>query len=128
LLGFSAGIVISVALAWLLYRGALRFDLGKFFKITGILLVFVAAGVLGYGLHDLQEGGFLPGLATLAFDASGVLPETSWYGTLLKGIFNISPRTSVLEGVVWVLYVGIVLTLFLLPGRTRAASTTSASA
>jgi high-affinity iron transporter len=59
LLGFAAGIVISVALAWLLYRGALRFDLGKFFKITGVLLVFVAAGVLGYGLHDLQ-GGKLP--------------------------------------------------------------------
>lgn len=119
LLGFAIGIVLSVALAWLLYRGALRFDLGKFFKITGILLVLVAAGVLGYGLHDLQEGSFLPGLSTLAFDASGVLPETSWYGTLLKGIFNYSQQTTVLQAVAWVAYVAIVLPLFLRPARSK---------
>jgi high-affinity iron transporter len=123
LLGFSIGIVISIALAWLLYRGALRFDLGKFFKITGILLVFVAAGVLGYGLHDLQEGNFLPGLSSLAFDASGVLPETTWYGTLLKGIFNYSQQTTVLQAVAWVAYVAIVLPLFLRPARSKNPST-----
>ncbi|MEA5360875.1 iron uptake transporter permease EfeU [Amycolatopsis sp., V23-08] len=119
LLGFSIGIVVSIALAWLLYRGALRFDLGKFFKITGILLVFVAAGVLGYGLHDLQEGGFLPGLSTLAFDASGVLPETTWYGTLLKGVFNYSQQTTVLQAIAWLAYVAIVLPLFLRPARSK---------
>lgn len=128
LLGFTAGILIAVALAWLLYRGALRFDLGKFFKITGVLLVFVAAGVLGYGLHDLQEGAFLPGLSTLAFDASGVLPETSWYGTLLKGVFNYSQQTTALQAIAWVAYVAVVLPLFLRPTRPRDHATTAASA
>ncbi|MEU4674430.1 iron uptake transporter permease EfeU [Amycolatopsis sp. NPDC023774] len=126
LLGFTAGIVIAVALAWLLYRGALRFDLGKFFKVTGVLLVFVAAGVLGYGLHDLQEGAFLPGLTTLAFDASAVVPETSWYGALLKGIFNYSQQTTVLQAIAWVAYVAIVLPLFLRPARDKSATTTTA--
>ncbi|MEW2503859.1 iron uptake transporter permease EfeU [Amycolatopsis sp. NPDC047767] len=123
LLGFTAGIVIAVALAWLLYRGALRFDLGKFFKVTGVLLVFVAAGVLGYGLHDLQEGAFLPGLSTLAFDASAVVPETSWYGALLKGIFNYSQQTTVLQAIAWVAYVAIVLPLFLRPARDKSRTT-----
>lgn len=127
LLGFTIGILIAVALAWLLYRGALRFDLGKFFKITGVLLVFVAAGVLGYGLHDLQEGGFLPGLSTLAFDASGVLPETSWYGTLLKGIFNYSQQTTLLQAIAWVAYVAIVLPLFLRPARAGATPSLAAA-
>ncbi|WIV59209.1 iron uptake transporter permease EfeU [Amycolatopsis nalaikhensis] len=127
LLGFTAGILIAVALAWLLYRGALRFDLGKFFKITGMLLVFVAAGVLGYGLHDLQEGAFLPGLSTLAFDASGVLPETSWYGTLLKGIFNYSQQTTALQAIAWVAYVAVVLPLFLRPTRSRDHAAAAAS-
>ncbi|MBK1783252.1 iron uptake transporter permease EfeU [Prauserella cavernicola] len=120
LLGFAIGIAIAVVLAYLLYRGAIRFDLGRFFTVTGVLLVFVAAGVLGYGLHDLQEAAFLPGLDVLAFDASGVLPEDSWYGALLKGIFNYSQQTTVLQAVAWALYVGIVLPLFLRPAKKTA--------
>ncbi|WP_435581495.1 iron uptake transporter permease EfeU [Amycolatopsis thermoflava] len=113
LIGFAVGIAIAVAIAYGLYRGAIRFDLGKFFTITGVLLVFVAAGVLGYGLHDLQEAGFLPGLHTLAFDASTAIPETSWYGALLKGVFNYSQQTTVLQAIAWSAYVVIVLPLFL---------------
>ncbi|WP_181770371.1 iron uptake transporter permease EfeU [Amycolatopsis pittospori] len=127
LIGFTAGILVAVALAYLLYRGAVRFDLGKFFTITGVLLVFVAAGVLGYGLHDLQEAAFLPGLNTLAFDASAVLPETSWYGALLKGIFNYSQQTTVLQAVAWVAYVAIVLPLFLRPKNKATADPAAAA-
>ncbi|MER7857862.1 iron uptake transporter permease EfeU [Amycolatopsis japonica] len=126
LIGFSAGILVAVVLAYLIYRGAVRFDLGKFFTITGVLLVFVAAGVLGYGLHDLQEAAFLPGLTTLAFDASAVLPEDSWYGALLKGIFNYSQQTTVLQAVAWVAYVAIVLPLFLRPKKKATAPAAAA--
>jgi high-affinity iron transporter len=117
LLGFVSGILAAVILGYLLYRGAVRLNLSKFFKITGILLVVVAAGVLAYGLHDLQEGRFLPGLRTLAFDLSGPIPEDSWYGTLLKGIFNYSQQTTVLQAIAWVGYVAVVLTLFLWPRK-----------
>jgi high-affinity iron transporter len=120
LIGFVVGIGIAVALAWLLYAGAIRFDLGKFFTWTGALLVFVAAGVLAYGLHDLQEAAILPGLNTLAFDLSTTVPEASWYGALIKGIFNYSQRTTVLQAVAWVAYVVIVLPLFLIRPRVRA--------
>lgn len=113
LIGFAIGIVAAVVIAWLLYRGAVQFDLGKFFMITGVLLVVVAAGVLGYALHDLQEAAFLPGLNTLAFDASSTIPEDSWYGALLKGIFNYSQQTTVLQAIAWVAYIVIVLPLFL---------------
>ncbi|MEO8827794.1 FTR1 family protein, partial [Lapillicoccus sp.] len=99
----------------LIYRGAVKINLMKFFRYTGILLVVVAGGILAYGLHDLQEAGFLPGLNNLAFDVRGVIPPDSWYGVLLKGIFNFSPNTTWLQAVAWVLYVGIVLTLFLRP-------------
>ncbi|GAA1028916.1 MULTISPECIES: iron uptake transporter permease EfeU [Amycolatopsis] len=131
LVGFVIGIAAAIVLAYLLYRGAVRFNLAKFFTITGVLLVFVAAGVLGYGLHDLQEAGFIPGLTTLAFDASSTLPETSWYGALLKGIFNYSQQTTVLQAIAWVVYVAIVLPLFLKPARktkTEAASAAPAAA
>ncbi|RLK53763.1 high-affinity iron transporter [Actinokineospora cianjurensis] len=120
LVGFLIGIAVAVAIGWALYRGALRINLSRFFTWTGILLVFVAAGVLGYGLHDLQEAGVLPGLNTLAFDLSGPMPEDSWYGALLKGIFNYSARTSVVQAVAWVAYVAVTLTAFLWPARKVA--------
>src|SRR3954447_3404942 len=128
LIGFLSGIAVAVVLAYLIYRGAVKLNLGKFFTVTGVLLVFVAAGILAYGVHDLQEAGILPGLNTLAFDVSGAVPADSWYGTLLKGVFNFSPQTTVAEAVVWVLYVAIVLTLFLRrPRRTTPEPAAAAS-
>jgi high-affinity iron transporter len=115
LTGFVIGIAVAVILGWLIYRGAIRFNLTRFFTITGVLLIFVAAGILGYGLHDLQEGRVLPGLKTLAFDLSGPMPEDSWYGAVLKGFFNYSAQTTVLQAVAWVAYVGVALTVFLWP-------------
>jgi high-affinity iron transporter len=125
LLGFSVGIVTAALLGILIYRGAIRVNLGKFFTVTGVLLIFVAAGILGYGLHDLQEGAALPGLHTLAFDLSGPLPEDSWYGALLKGFFNYSAQTTVLQAIAWVAYVALALTAFLWPRKATAPAPTA---
>lgn len=113
LLGAGLGILTAVALAWLMYRGAVRLDLRRFFAWTGLFLVLVAAGVLAYGVHDLQEAGILPGLNDLAFDVSAAVPPSSWYGTLLKGVLNFTPATTWLQLVAWVAYVVPVLTVFI---------------
>ena len=126
LIGFLLGIAVAILLAYLLYRGAVRINLGRFFTVTGFFLIFVAAGILAYGVHDLQEAAILPGLNTLAFDVSDAVPADSWYGTLLKGVFNFSPQTTVLEAVVWTAYVAVVLPLFLRPAR-RAVATAPAT-
>jgi high-affinity iron transporter len=125
MLGWIIGLAGAVLLGIAIYKGAVKINLGKFFRYTGILLIVVAAGILAYGIHDLQEAGVLPGLNNLAFDVSAAIPPDSWYGTLLKGIFNFSPNTTWLQAVAWVLYVGVVLTLFLRP--VRVPSTPSSS-
>lgn len=119
LLGAFVGLAVAVLLGYLLYRGAVRIDLGRFFAWTGGFLVIVAAGVLSYGLHDLQEAGILPGLHTLAYDVSGVIDPNGVLGTLLKGIFNFSPAATVLEASAWWAYVLVVGALF--ARRLRAA-------
>lgn len=124
LIGFLIGLTAAVVLGWLMYQGAIRINLSKFFRVTGVLLVLVAGGILAYGIHDLQEARVLPGLNTLAFDVSATVPADSWYGTLLKGIFNFSPQTTVLEAITWLAYVSIVLTLFLWP-RGKPATVAS---
>jgi len=121
LVGLVAGLAGAVVLGYLIYRGAIRINLTRFFTVTGVLLVLVAAGILGYGVHDLQEAGVLPGLNALAFDVSEQVSAGSWYGALLKGIFNFSAQTTVLQAVVWIGYAAIVLALFLAPQRVCAA-------
>jgi high-affinity iron transporter len=125
--GFSLGVASAVVLGWLLYKRTVRLNLGRFFTWTGAGLAVVAAGVLAYGVHDLQEARWLPGLTTLAFDVSAQVPPGSWYGTLLKGIFNFSPQTTVLEALVYVAYVVPVLFLFLRPARQRQVAPATVS-
>ncbi|GAA3807109.1 iron uptake transporter permease EfeU [Nocardioides panacisoli] len=119
------GILIAVAIAYALYRGAVAINLQQFFTWTGAFLIVVAAGVMSYGVHDLQEAGILPGLHSLAFDVSGTISLDSWYGTLLKGVFNFSPATSKLEAAAWLLYIVPVMYLFF---RVRSGGSKSAAA
>jgi high-affinity iron transporter len=128
LLGAALGLLSAVLLGYLIYRGALKINLTRFFTWTGAFLIVVAAGVLAYGVHDLQEARFLPGLNVLAFDVSRAVPPGSWYGTLLKGIFNFSPATTQLELAAWLLYFVPVLSVFLAKVRRRAQPSTPAPA
>jgi high-affinity iron transporter len=130
IIGAALGLAVAVVLGYLLYRGAITINLGRFFTWTGAALVVVAGGVLAYGFHDLQEAGILPGLNNLAFDVSDTITPGSVAGTLLKGVFNFSPQTTWLEAAVWLLYVPTVMFLFLRPGgrgTPRAAERTPAT-
>lgn len=126
LAGGLLGIVVAVVLGVLVYRGAVRLDVGRFFRWTAAFLIVVAAGVLAYGVHDLQEAEIVPGLHSLAFDVSDQVPPESWYGTVLKGTVNFSPRTTWLEAAVWVAY--LVPTMFLYWRVVRGSSSTPRAA
>jgi high-affinity iron transporter len=129
LVAISLGVVSSVVIGAALYAGALRINLTRFFTVSGVLLVFVAAGILKYGIHDFQEAGVLPGLDALAFDISGVLDPSSWYGAAIAGMFNITATPSVLEMVAYVAYLVPVLVAFLWPAaRPVPASRPAAGA
>ncbi|MFD9438894.1 iron uptake transporter permease EfeU [Streptomyces sp. NPDC060006] len=123
LIGVLLGILTAVVLGYLFYRGTVRINLARFFTWTGGMLVIVAAGVLAYGVHDLQEADFLPGLTDKAFDISGTIPPDSWYGTLLKGVLNFQPDPTVVQVVVWVAYLVPTLAFFLAPQRSGRAGT-----
>ncbi|MFB7479963.1 iron uptake transporter permease EfeU [Streptomyces anulatus] len=125
LIGVLLGIATAIVLGYLFYRGALKINLAKFFTWTGGMLVIVAAGVLAYGVHDLQEARFLGGLADKAFDVSATIPPDSWYGTLLKGVFNFQPDPTVLQVVVWSLYLVVTMSFFLAPQRPSAGKAPS---
>jgi high-affinity iron transporter len=119
LLGALSGIATSVVLAYLIYRSAVKINLSKFFTVTGVGLIVVAAGIAGYGVHDLQEANYVPGLGHLAWDISSFYDESSWYGALLGGVFNVKAQTTVLQAIVFFAYLVVVTTFFLWPhGKT----------
>ncbi len=127
--GVLLGLATSVLLGVAIYKGAVKINLAVFFKWTGAVLILVAAGIFAYGFHDLQEANILPGLHTLAFDISHVIPPDSWYGVLLKGIFNFNPAPSVLEAIAWAAYLVPVMVLYFLPVKSStppAVTTTTA--
>ncbi|WP_353829311.1 iron uptake transporter permease EfeU [Agromyces sp. SYSU T0242] len=125
-IGALLGIVTAVGLAWGIARGLVRIDLSAFFTWTAVFLVFVAAGVFAYALHDLQEAGVLPVLAAHAWDLREVLPRSSWGGVLLGGIFNYTPSPTWAQVLGWIAYVAVTLALYLRmvgrrPRRPRGA-------
>ncbi len=126
--GALLGILTSVVIGVLLYRGVVSMNLAVFFKVTGAALIVIAAGVLAYGIHDLQEAGILPGIDTLAWDVEG-WEITSWYGALLKGVFNLGPQMTVLEIGTYMGYLIPTMFLFLRPARNpRTAASTEQTA
>ncbi|WP_435644409.1 iron uptake transporter permease EfeU [Streptomyces sp. H49] len=120
LTGAAIGLVLAAGLCWGLYRRVLKINLTKFFTATGVVLIVIAAGVLGYGLRDLQEGGVLPGRTAYAVDLAGSIDAGSWYSTLVQGVFNLMPTMTWLQVVAYVGYLVVVMTLFVRGVRATA--------
>ncbi|GAA1911515.1 iron uptake transporter permease EfeU [Streptantibioticus ferralitis] len=112
MIGAAVGLVLAAGLCWGLYRRVLKINLTRFFTYTGIVLIVIASGVLGYGLRDLQEGGVLPGATSFAVHLSQSVDASSWWGTLLQGVFNLTPQMTWLQTGAYAVYLVVVMTLF----------------
>ena len=120
-LGVVTGLLVAVVIGWLIYTGAARINLSIFFNITGLLLIFVAAGIVSYGIGDLQEASVIPGWGTPIYDITAYLDgsvyswltTSSWWWTLLEAMFNVNASPTHLQLIGWVLYIVIILPLFL---------------
>ena len=120
-LGVVTGLLVAVVIGWLIYTGAARINLSIFFNITGLLLIFVAAGIVSYGIGDLQEASVIPGWGTHIYDITAYLDgsvyswltTSSWWWTLLEAMFNVNASPTHLQLIGWVLYIVIILPLFL---------------
>ena len=112
-LGALLGIVVSVVIAYLIYRGLVHINLSRFFTWTCLFLVLVAAGVLSYGVGDLQEAGVIPGWGQAAFSVANIIQPSTWYGTVLGGLFNFTPEPTWAQFIAWLSYLLVVTALFL---------------
>ena len=122
LVGAAIGLAAAVTLCWLLYRRAVKLNVGVFFNRTALALIVIAAGVLAYGLGDLQDAGLLPGHAWLAFDLTAHADPGSWWVSIITGITDLAPKMTVLQVVAWLAYLAVVIPAFLTAGGAPAAA------
>jgi high-affinity iron transporter len=104
LVGAGLGLIAATVLGYLIYLGAIKLNLSKFFAYTGAYLVIVAAGILAYGVHELQEIGLFPFMTQLTYDVSNVIEKGGALDTLLRGTISFRSTPSHLETLVWFAY------------------------
>jgi len=113
--GAVIGLAIAVALGWLIYVGARRINYGTFFRLTGLALVFIAAGLLSHAVHELIEVGWITiGTQTL-FDISAILPHDAGVGLFLRALRGYTSRPELVTLLVYLAYLVPVLVLYLRP-------------
>lgn len=122
-LGAFAGLAVSIILGVLLYQGGLRLNLRLFFRWTGVLIIFVAAGLLSGSLRSLHEAGIWNYLQTPAWDLSHILPLSSPLGTLLSGLFGYYDAPAIGEVIVYFTFLFAALSIYLRPVRAPKSAT-----
>ena len=116
-----AGLAVAVACGFVFYYTGIRIDLRRFFRWTGIFILFVAAGLLASVLRNLHEAGLWNLLQSRAFDLSDVLPLSSVPGAVLAGVLNYHEAPAVGEVIVYVAFLAATLFLFLRADAQAAA-------
>ena len=115
--GAALGLAVSATIGFVLYKGSIRLNLRTFFRYTGALILVVAAGLLAFGIHELQEAGYLGFLTAEAYNFEGSLPDDSGVGAILKAVFGYHAEASVLEVAAWAAYLLVVGFLYFRPNR-----------
>jgi high-affinity iron transporter len=118
-LGVVFGLIVALALGYGIYRGGVRLNLSRFFRVTGVVLVLVAAGLVASALHTGAEAGWVVGGQAKALDLSAVVrPGTVWE-SLITGILGIPAKPTVIEVIGWLLYAVPMLVILLAPDAVR---------
>jgi high-affinity iron transporter len=118
-IGAVVGLVAAVAIGLGIYRGGVRINLSRFFRVTGLILVFVAAGLLATSAHTAHEAGWINGLQGQAVDLSWLVQPGTVTGSLLTGMLGLQPKPTVVEAAVYLLYAVPMALYVLWPDRLR---------
>ena len=111
LLGSVLGLTVAVGIGVLIYAFGRRIDLRTFFKVTGVLLVFFAAGLVTHGVHEFVEAGVISGGPQL-FDLSSTLPDSDGAGAMLRSLLGYSADPTLLEGIAYAGYLVLAVVLW----------------
>jgi high-affinity iron transporter len=97
LVGALLGLMGAIALGWALFTSTIRLNLGLFFQVTSVLLIFFAGGLVAHGVHEFNEVGWIPSVIEHVWDTNVLVNETSSLGALLMALFGYNANPSLTE-------------------------------
>ena len=103
-LGAVLGIGLAAAIGYAIYKGGVRLNLARFFRVTGLVLVVVAAGLVMTAFHTASEAGWLTVGQAQAFDLSWLVRPGTPVSSLLTGVLGIQPFPAWIEVIAWLAY------------------------
>lgn len=112
IVGSLLGLGLAAILVYALFRTSARINLRAFFVVTGVLLMFIAAGLVAHTVRSLQEAGVLPVLLGQAWDTTAWMGEDTLLGGLLHAFLGYSARPNGLELLAYLTYLGTFLASF----------------
>jgi high-affinity iron transporter len=119
-LGAVSGILVAVMIGFGIYKGGVRLDLGRFFRVTAAVLVLVAAGLVASAIHTAHEATWWNGLQAGAVDLNWLVRPGTVTSSLVTGVLGVQPEPTVGETLGWLLYAVPMLAYVLAPRRQRA--------
>ena len=119
-IGAVLGLVAAVGIGIAIFAFGVRVDLRRFFQVTAVILIFVAAGLCAYAVHEFGEAGVIANSGTV-FDISNLLPESSPLGAVLAGLFGFRSAPTPLEVLAYFAYLIPVVAIYLYTDRPRQA-------
>jgi high-affinity iron transporter len=119
LYGTAPGLIAVLVLSFVLFRTSYRLNIGQFFRYSGYLLLFFAAGMVATGTLALQSAGWLPS-TIVAWNTEGLLSQHTLIGNLLNALFGYTSQPSVLQVIFYAAYLALVFYMSL-PAFKNAA-------
>ncbi|HVA69959.1 MAG TPA: FTR1 family protein [Acidimicrobiales bacterium] len=120
LLGAALGLALALGVAFAIYRLGAKLNLRRFFQVLGVVLMIFAAGLLADAVENLQRLGWLPFGRHVLWNSSHFVSEASSIGDALHSLLGYAERPTLLQALVWVVYVAISMTAFIGRGGRRA--------
>ena len=120
IIGVFFGIVVATVFAYAFFTRGMEVDISKLFKITNVLLILFAAGLVAHGFHELQEAGVAPVVVEEVWNVNPevnsettypLLHEKGAIGGIFKALFGWNGNPSLLEVLAWCGYTGGMLFL-----------------
>jgi high-affinity iron transporter len=125
--GALLGLLTAVVIGAGLYRGGIKINLARFFKVTSVVLVVIAGGLLATAVHTAHEAAWFNGFQGQALNLSWLVVPGTVTSSLLTGMLGVQPLPTYAEAGVWLIYVLPMLLYVLWPRSLRTALSGSRS-